>query len=127
MSKQDKSLFLSQIKKSFSGSMNAKTVVAVLVFGMIIAVFVLSDLSSRGGSGGMGMGAAATVNGQIISLKQFQEQETRISNYYAQLFGGQFDKMFQKQQLASEAMNELVNNAVAEQAAQKEMLYATDG
>lgn len=125
MSKQDKSLFLSQIKKSFSGSMNAKTIVAILVFGMIIAVFVLSDLSSRKG-GGMGLGAAATVNGQIISVKQFQEQETRISNYYAQLFGGQFDKMFQKQQLVSEAMNELVNNVVAEQAAKSEMLYATD-
>lgn len=127
MSKQDHSLFLAQIKKSFSGSLNARTIVAFLVFGMIIAVFVLSDLSNRsGGNGGLNMGAAATVNGQIISLKQFQEQETRISNYYAQLFGGQFDKMFQKKQLLTEAMNELVNNAVAEQAAHKEMLYATD-
>lgn len=128
MSKQDRSLFLSQIKKSFAGSLNARTLVAILVFGMIIAVFVLSDLSGRaGGKGGnLGSGAAATVNGQIISIKQFQEQETRISNYYAQLFGGQFDNMFQKKQLMSEAMNELVTNVVAEQAAGKESLFATD-
>lgn len=128
MLKQDRSLFLSQIKKSFAGSLNTRTVVAILVFGMIIAVFILSDLSGRaGGKGGnLGGGAAATVNGQIISMKQFQEQETRISNYYAQLFGSQFDKMFQKKQLMSEAMNELVNNTVAEQAAGQESLFATD-
>ncbi len=128
MSKQDRSLFLAQIKKSLTGSLNARTVVAIFVFGMIIAVFVLSDLSGRaGGKGGnLGSGAAATVNGQIISIKQFQDQETRISNYYAQLFGGQFDKMFQRKQLMSEAMNELVNNAVAEQAAGQESLFATD-
>jgi peptidyl-prolyl cis-trans isomerase D len=128
MSKQDRSLFLSNIKKSFAGSLNTRALVAIVVFGMIIAVFVLSDLSGRaGGKGGnLGNGAAATVNGQIISIKQFQDQETRISNYYAQLFGGQFDKMFQKKQLMAEAMNELVNNAVAEQAAAKESVYATD-
>lgn len=128
MSKQDRSLFLSQIKKSFAGSLNARTLVAILVFGMIIAVFVLSDLSGRaGGKGGnLGSGAAATVNGQIISIKQFQEQETRISNYYAQLFGGQFDNVFQKKQLLSEAMSELVTNVVAEQAASKELVFATD-
>lgn len=128
MSKQDRSLFLAQIKKSFAGSLNARTVVAILVFGMIIAVFVLSDLSGRaGGKGGnLGSGAAATVNGQIISIKQFQDQETRLSNYYAQMFGAQFDKMFQKKQLMSQAMGELVDNAVAEQAAVQESLFATD-
>ena len=128
MSKQDRSLFLSQIKKSFTGSVNTRTVVAIIVFGMIIAVFVLSDLSGRaGGKGGnLGSGAAATVNGQIISIKQFQDQESRVSNYYAQMFGGQFDKMIQKKQLMSEAMNQLVNNTVAEQAAGQESLYATD-
>ena len=128
MSKQDRSLFLSQIKKSFAGSFNTRTVVAIVVFGMIIAVFVLSDLSGRaGGKGGdLGSGTAATVNGQIISIKQFQDQETRISSYYAQMLGGQFDKMFSKKQLMSEAINQLVNNAVSEQAAGNESLFATD-
>jgi len=128
MSKQDRSLFLAQIKKSFAGSLNARTLVAILVFGMIIAVFILSDLSGRaGGKGGnLGPGSAAVVNGQIISLKQFQDQETRISNYYAQLFGDQFEKMFQKKQMMSEALSQLVNNAVAEQAATQELLFATD-
>jgi peptidyl-prolyl cis-trans isomerase D len=128
MSKYDHSLFLSQIKKSFTGALNARTIVAVLVFGMIISVFVLSDLSGRaGGKGGnLGSGGAATVNGHIITLKQFQDQETRVSNYYSQMFGGQFEKMFPKKQVMQETMNQLVNNSVAEQGAAQEMLFATD-
>ena len=45
---------------------------------------------------------AATVNGEIISLKQFQDQENRISAYYSQMLGGQFENLIQKKQLQME-------------------------
>jgi len=128
MSKHSDSHFLSQLKRSFSGTVNARSIVAVILFGMIVAVFVLSDLSGRaGGKGGsLGIGSAASVNGQLISIKQFQDQEARMANYYAQLFGGKFDNEFQKRQVMMEALNQLVNNEVAYQAARQEKVYATD-
>ena len=128
MSKHSHSHYLSRIQKSFSGTLNAKSIVAVILFGMIVAVFVLSDLSGRaGGKGGtLGIGSAASVNGQLISIKQFQDQENRIANYYSQLFGGKMDNEFQKRQIMSEALNQLVNGEVAYQAASKEKVFATD-
>lgn len=128
MSKGDKSQFLSKIRQNFSGRYTVKALVAVIVFGMIIAVFVLSDLSGRAGGKGstLGGGAAATVNGEIISLKQFQDQEARISNYYSQLLGGKIEGDFQRRQILNETMSQLVDGEVAYQAARKEKIYATD-
>ncbi|AZZ36469.1 hypothetical protein CIK05_06590 [Bdellovibrio sp. qaytius] len=119
--------FIKQVKNTLAGgkAINAKAVVAMLIFGMIILTFVLSDYSTRKG-GHLGMGAAAEVNGEIITLKEFQEQENRISSYYAQFFGGKIDNDFQKKQIRSEAINELVNNSLAAQAAEGEKIFATD-
>lgn len=119
--------FIGQIKKTLQGggAINGKSILAMIIFGMIILTFVLSDFSSRG-TGTMGIGAAAEVNGEIISLKQFQEQENRISAYYAQFFGGKIDNEVQLRQIRTEAMNELVNNSLAAQAAEREKIFATD-
>ena len=65
---------------------STRSIVAFLIFGMIVLVFVLSDLSGRRG-GGHSMSSAAEVNGQIISIKDFQDEENRMSQYYSSLFG----------------------------------------
>lgn len=119
--------FIKQVKASLAGgkAINAKAIVAMIIFGMIILTFVLSDYSTRKG-GGLGIGAAAEVNGEIITVKEFQEQENRIAQYYAQFFGGKIDNEFQKKQIRSEAINELVNNSLAAQAAEGEKIFATD-
>jgi len=119
--------FIKQVKSALSGgkAINGKGIVAMIIFGMIILTFVLSDYSTRK-TGGLGLGAAAEVNGEIITLKEFQEQESRIANYYAQFFGGKIDNEFQKKQIRSEAINELVNNSLAAQAAEGEKIFATD-
>lgn len=119
--------FIKQIKASISGNkaINAKSIVAMIVFGMIILTFVLSDMSGRNGAS-LGVGAAAEVNGEIITLKEFQEQENRIASYYSQFFGGKIDNEFQRKQIRSEAINELVNNSVAAQAAESQKIFATD-
>lgn len=119
--------FIKQVKATLAGgrAINGKAILAMIIFGMIILTFVLSDYSTRKG-GGLGIGAAAEVNGEIITLKQFQEQENRIANYYAQFFGGKIDNEFQKKQIRSEALNELINNSLSAQAAEREKIFATD-
>ncbi len=116
----------SRIRKGLSErGVSTRSIVAFVVFGIIILVFVLSDLSGRN-NGGSSMGSAAEVNGQIISIKDFQDEENRLSQYYAQLFGGQFDMASQKNMLRSEVMNSLITKAVTWQAAEKEGIFATD-
>lgn len=119
--------FIKQVKKTLEGNrgINGKTILAMVLFGMIILTFVLSDYSTRQG-GGLGLGAAAEVNGEIITLKEFQDQENRVAAYYAQLFGGKIDNEMQLRQIRSEAINELVNNSLAAQAAEREKIFATD-
>ena len=118
--------FTGKIRKGLTErGISSRSIVAFVIFGIIILVFVLSDLSGRKG-GGSSMGSAAEVNGQIISIKDFQDEENRLSQYYAQLFGGQFDLGAQKNMLRGEVMNSLVTKAVTWQAAEKEGIFATD-
>lgn len=102
-----------------------RSIVALLLFGMIVLVFILSDLTGRH-KGTMSMGQAAQVNGEIISLKDFTDEETRMSQYYSQLFGGQFDMGPQRAMLRGEVMNTIVTKTLTSQAAEKEGIYATD-
>lgn len=117
---------IDDIKKGLAEKgVSSRSIVAFLLFGMIVLVFVLSDLNGRGG-GGVHMGQAAEVNGEIISIKDFQEEENRLSQYYGQLFGGQFDLSSQRTMLRGEAMNSLVSKTLGAQAAEKEGIFATD-
>ncbi|MEK6628790.1 MAG: SurA N-terminal domain-containing protein [Bdellovibrionota bacterium] len=115
-----------QIKKGLlDKGITTRSIVAFFIFGMIVLVFVLSDLSGRG-KGSSSMGSAAEVNGELISFKDFQDEENRLAQYYAQMLGGQFDSEMQKNMLRGEVMNSLVTKSVASQAAEKEGIYATD-
>ena len=115
-----------KIKKGLMDKgVTTRSIVAFFIFGMIVLVFVLSDLNGRG-RGSSSMGAAAEVNGELISLKDFQDEENRLGQYYSQLFGGQFDSEMQRNMLRGEVMNSLVTKVIAAQAAEKEGIYATD-
>ena len=126
MSKAHQTSVSDQLKKGLADKgLTTRSVVAFIIFGMIVAVFVLSDLNGPQ-SGGTAMGSAAEVNGELISIKDFQDEENRLSQYYSQLFGGQFDSEMQRNLLRSEVMNSLVNKSLTAQAAQKAGIYATD-
>lgn len=126
MSKSQQTTMSDQLKKGLSDKrITTRSIVAFIIFGMIVVVFVLSDLSGRH-PGVSNMGSAAEVNGEIISIKDFQEEENRLAQYYSQLFGGQFDNEAQRTLLRNEVMNSLVNRSLASQAAEKAGIYATD-
>src|SRR6476620_1718451 len=94
---------IDQLKKGLSDKgITTRSIVAFLIFGMIVLVFILSDLTGRHRGDISSMGAAADVNGELISIKDFQEEETRLGQYYSQLFGGQFDGEMQKSLLRNE-------------------------
>lgn len=118
--------FASSLQQAFAEKFNFKTILALVIFGMIILTFVFSGMVAGRGGNHLGAGVAATVNGEIISLKQFQDQENRISAYYSQMLGGQFENLIQKKQLQMEALNQLVDNSVAAQSAETEKIFATD-
>ncbi len=116
-----------KIKKGLADKgITSRSIVAFLVFGMIVLVFVLSDFGGPGGGGSGSMGSAAEVNGEIISLKDFQDEENRLTEYYSQLLGGAFDSELQRNMLRGEVMSALVTKSVSAQAAEKEGIYATD-
>lgn len=118
---------IDQLKKGLSDKgITTRSLVAFVIFGMIVLVFILSDLTGRNKGDASSMGSAADVNGELISIKDFQEEETRLGQYYSQLFGGQFDGEMQRTLLRTEVMNSLVTKSVAAQAAEKEGIYATD-
>ena len=118
--------FSDKMKKGLTDKgITTRSIVAFFIFGMIVLVFILSDLTGRH-SGGLGMGLAAEVNGEIISLKDFTDEESRMAQYYAQLFGGQFDMGAQRAMLRGEVMNTIVTKALSSQAAEKEGIFATD-
>ncbi len=125
MSKSNKNM-IDDIRKGLAEKgVSTRSIVAFLLFGMIVLVFVLSDLNGRQ-NGSVSMGQAAEVNGEIISIKDFQDEENRLSQYYGQLFGGQFDMTSQRTMLRGEAMNSLVSKTLTAQAAEKEGIFATD-
>jgi len=118
--------YVNQIRSALQkGNLNTKTIVTVVIFGAIILTFVLSDVTGRN-TGGLGMGAAAEVNGEVITIKDYQDQEARIMDYYSKMFGGKIDNEFQRKQIQAQAMNEIVNNILASQGAEKAHIYTTD-
>lgn len=115
-----------KIKKGLTDKgITPRSIVAFVIFGMIVLVFILTDLTGRHQSSGA-MGSAAEVNGELISLKDFQDEENRLGQYYSQLFGGQMDSDMQRNMLRGEALRSLVTKSAAAQAAEKEGIYATD-
>jgi peptidyl-prolyl cis-trans isomerase D len=126
MKMSQKSSMSDNIKKGLTDKgITGRSVVAFLIFGVIVLVFILSDLTGRHNSSST-MGAAAEVNGELISIKDFHDEEGRLAQYYSQMFGGQFDADMQRNMLRGEVMNSLVTKSVSAQAAEKEGIYATD-
>lgn len=106
-----------------SKRITARAVTTYVVFGAIILVFVLFGFQGRHSA--LGVGSAARVNSTFISIADFQNEEQRIQQYYANLFGG-IDLSGQRQMLRQQAIENLVRMEIVAQNAKSEGILATD-
>ena len=114
-----------QIKKSLDQhSLNWRSIVAYVLFGAIILVFVLFGFP--GSRPTLGQGIVAEVNGEIISGADFREETTQLEKFYGQMFGGNFSMQAQRQLLETQALENLINREVLAQEATKAGVLVSD-
>lgn len=101
---------------------SAKSIVGTVLLVMIASVFVFFGLPT-GKYGGM-LGTVAEVNGQFVSLADFQQEENRIMEQYAQYFKGQ-DMGPMRQMLKGQALSNLINMELVSQGSSAEKLLVT--
>lgn len=114
-----------QIKKSLDQhSINARSVLAYVLFGAIILVFVLFGFP--GSRPTLGQGIVAEVNGEIISGADFKEETAQLERFYGQMFGGNFSMQAQRQLIESQALENLINREILAQEATKAGVLISD-
>jgi len=113
-----------ELKKGMVSRGIVKKYTAWFVFGAIILVFVFFGFSSR--MSHLSVGSAARVNDSFISVADYLSEETRIQQYYSNMFGGKLDMGMQRQFVRSQAIESLVYGELSSQAAQKEGLNTSD-
>lgn len=115
---------IDKLKRSLSSErVSTKSITAFVIFGMIVLVFVFFGYQTRGG--GAGPGAAASVNGALISLSDLKSETARLEQMYSQFFGGNFPASARRQ-ITKEAIDSLVSREVMYQSAAKAGVQATD-
>lgn len=114
-----------QIKKSLAqNSLNTRSLVAYLLFGAIILVFVLSSFSDRQGPAGGAI--VAEINGHIISGAELNEEVGQLERFYNQMFGGNFGMQAQRQMLESQAIENLITRELLSQESTKAGVLVSD-
>jgi parvulin-like peptidyl-prolyl isomerase len=103
--------------------LSAKNATAMILFGAIIMVFVFFGLPSRLRGG---LGAAARVNETFISFGEFQTAAEQLENMYAQYMGGRIFDPEQRKGLKMQALQRLIDEELAAQAARHSGILATD-
>lgn len=102
----------------------AKKFTGYLILFAIGLVFVFFGYSGK--TKLSGVGSVARVNDALISVADYQGEESRVSQYYANIFGGGVDLGAQRNFLRQQALENLVRSELVVQAAQKEGVFATD-
>jgi len=98
----------------------------VVIVAFVASLFVFGSRSFDG-AGGEGGDRVATVNGERISRKQFQDRFQRVKEYYSQMNRGRLtDEMAEQLGLKDRVIDELVTEAVVVQRAQAEGLGMDD-
>ena len=108
-----------KLKRKLSG----KNITAMILFGAIIMVFVFFGLPNTITGG---MGAAARVNENFISLMEFQNATEQMEQMYSQYMGGKSFDPEQRKSLRMRTMQELIDKELTAQAARRAGIRATD-
>lgn len=101
-----------------------RSIVAYLIFGAIILVFVFFGYQSRGTNA---MAYAARVNKRTITIVEFQNSLDQMMKFYSGLMGGKLDQSPEIQaQMRNSALDQLIQKEVVAQGALKEGFQVTD-
>ena len=115
--------FSYQMKKAVSSKkFSVKKIVASILFGAIVMVFVFYGFATQGVSDGH----VAVVNRHVLTQNDLKREQRRIEQMYQRIFGSSMDFSSQRQNMIQEAVQSLVNSELVSQAAQKEGLAATN-
>src|SRR5258705_10544186 len=99
----------------------------VVIIAFVASLFVFGSRSFDGASGEGGGDRVATVNGERISRKQYQDRYQAVMDYYSQMNRGRLTaEMAEQLGLPQRVVDELVTEAVVVQRAQAEGLAVDD-
>jgi peptidyl-prolyl cis-trans isomerase D len=116
---------IEQMRRQLTASgWTGKRITAMVIFGIIILVFILFGF--QGKHTAMGVGAAARVNNTLISVANFRNESDRVQRMYAQIMGGAMAGDAQRQFVAAQALENLIQIELISQAAQAQKIQATD-
>jgi len=100
-----------------------RQIVAVTILSMIVMVFVFFGYSAQDS---LGVGAAAQINGTVISAGEFQRELSRMEQMYApfleQMGGGKQQREF----IQSQALDNIINQEIAFQASKRIGIHISD-
>lgn len=115
--------FADQMKKAVSDrKFSFKKIVASVLFGAIVMVFIFYGFATQNAS----EGHVAIVNHHIVTVMDLKREQRRVEQMYQRIFGNSMDFSSQRQNLIQEAVQSLINTELVSQAAEKEGLSATD-
>lgn len=109
--------------ESLKKNMTRKNIVAWILFGAIIIVFVFFGFTT----GDMNSASyAARVNNTVISLAEFDQTRERLTQMYSQFLGDALNTPEYQQRIKFDALNQLIQREMLSQAAQKEGISISD-
>lgn len=115
---------VNKLKKGLaSDRVSMKSIIAFVLFGAIILVFVFFGMRQDNLGG---VGYAARVNNTLVTVADLRSETTRLEQMYAPMFGGQAIGESQRQFLQQQALESLINQELVSQAAEKAGVLATD-
>lgn len=98
-----------------------------LIILAVVAVMGFYGIGQLAGTKSSGNDAAAWVNGDVITRREFQDELDRRLYQYRALLGGQFDEKFLEQfQIPQRTLNELIQFKLLSQQASKMDIAVTD-
>ena len=119
-----KHLFMKLKKDLQKGGWNFKSVVALVIFGAIVVVFIFFGYSGKHNR--IGTGAAAQVNATLISVADLRSESSRLDRMYAPMFGGQTQGETQRQFIQQQALENLISTELLAQGATSMGILSTD-
>ncbi len=117
--------FRKEVSKGLqSNRWSLKSLVAIVLFGAIIVVFVLFGFPTQQ-PGAPTSGSAAVVNKTLIPLSDLRSEASRLEQMYAPMFGGNFAEA-QRQFITQQALETLINTELVFQIAGRAGILSTD-